>query len=73
MPAMYICLCHGFTDGQVKELAQAGVRSAAKVYQHFGVKPRCGKCVAYVRDMVKDGGEPIVTQGGCGAGCTCRG
>lgn len=67
---MYVCLCHGFTDHQVKELAHGGTRSAAQVYQHFGVRPRCGKCVPYVRDMVKEG-DSSVAAGGCGAGCRC--
>lgn len=67
---MYVCLCHGLSDRQIQELAGKGIRSAAKVYQHFGVRPRCGKCVSYVRDMVKDGGEPVAA-GGCGPGCSC--
>ncbi len=67
---MYVCLCHALSDRQIKELAGNGVRSAAKVYQHFGVRPRCGKCVSHVRDLVRDG-QSAVTVSGCGAGCSC--
>ncbi len=70
---MYVCLCHGFTDRQVKELAASGTRSVAKVYQHFGVRPKCGKCVQYVRDIVKDGESVAAPAGSCGAGCSCAG
>lgn len=69
---MYVCLCHGFTDHQVKELAESGTRSAAKIYQHFGVRPRCGKCVPYVRDMVKKDGSDQQAVGGCGGAGGCR-
>lgn len=68
---MYVCLCHGFTDKQVKDLARNGTQSAAKVYQHFGVRPRCGKCVPYVRDMIRDSDSGETA--GCGAGCGCAG
>ena len=66
---MYVCLCHGFTDHEIKALASAGTRSAAQVYRHFGVKPKCGKCVPYVRDLVQsdsDAGAP-----GCSGACPC--
>lgn len=63
---MYVCLCHGLTDHKIKELAASGTRTAAGVYQQLGVRPKCGKCVPYVRDMVKDGHE------GCSGGaCSC--
>lgn len=67
---MYVCLCHGVTDHEIKALAAAGKRSAAQVYQHFGVKPKCGKCVSYVRDLVQDGGS-AGSGHGCGGACRC--
>ncbi|MBI5163740.1 MAG: (2Fe-2S)-binding protein [Magnetospirillum sp.] len=51
---MYVCLCHGFTDRQVKCALEAGAGgSTAAVYRHFECAPRCGKCVPLVRDMVR--------------------
>ncbi|MCW5774081.1 MAG: (2Fe-2S)-binding protein [Rhodospirillaceae bacterium] len=49
---MYVCLCHGFTDRQVKSAIAEGQRSVADVYARLGVRPRCGKCVGEVRAMV---------------------
>ena len=67
---MYVCLCHGFTDHKVKELTAAGTCSATQVYRHFGVRPRCGKCVPSVRDMVRDGtAEAAPSDQGCGGVC----
>lgn len=51
---MYVCICHGFTDSQVRNLMAQGCRSLAQVYRHLsGEPPQCGKCVPYVREMVK--------------------
>lgn len=69
MPPMYVCLCHGFTDRDVRELARGGTRSAAQVYRHFGVRPQCGKCVPYVRAMVSEGDEGAKEP--CGVACAC--
>lgn len=68
---MYVCLCHGLNDRQVRSaIDEGGAGSAAQVYRHFDCKPRCGKCVPFVRDMVKK-----AAKGGCGGegGCGCAG
>lgn len=71
---MYVCLCHGFTERQVKAaIEEGGAGSTAAVYKHFSCAPRCGKCVPFVRDMVKATGKAEAETGGCGNGCTCHG
>jgi bacterioferritin-associated ferredoxin len=54
---MYICLCHGFTDRQVRGLADEGKGSTAGVYRALGVRPKCGKCVPMVRDILRGHGR----------------
>ena len=55
---MYVCLCHGFTDGDVRAAsAPPGRLTVAELYRALDVRPSCGKCVATVRDLVR-GGEP---------------
>lgn len=56
---MYICLCNGFTDGKVRMVARRGDCSVAEVYRALGCKPQCGKCVPFVRDLIREaaGGE----------------
>ncbi len=49
---MYVCLCHGFTDTQVKRAVAEGRRSVSGVYAALGGRPRCGKCVGEVRALV---------------------
>jgi bacterioferritin-associated ferredoxin len=62
---VYICLCNGFTDGQVRRSTETGSASVSQVYKALGCQPKCGKCVPVVRDMLKSvgimPGEPETT------------
>ena len=51
---MYVCLCNGFTDRQVRGVAPNVKCSAAGVYRALGVRPQCGKCVPTVREILRD-------------------
>ncbi|HEX6956679.1 MAG TPA: (2Fe-2S)-binding protein [Ferrovibrio sp.] len=64
---MYVCLCHGFTDGDVRKAIADGCRSVAAVYRHIADRPQCGKCVPDVRSMVNGQGvaEAASEQGNC--------
>ena len=42
---MYVCLCHGYTDSQIRRLVEEGVTSAAEAYERLGETPECGKCL----------------------------
>lgn len=53
---MYICLCNGFTDRQVRSSTETGSVSVSQVYKALGCQPKCGKCVPIVRDMLKSVG-----------------
>ena len=67
---MYVCLCHGVTDRQVRTaIEEGGAGSAAEVYRHFSCAPRCGKCVPFVRDMVRSSR----CAGECGDGVAVTG
>jgi bacterioferritin-associated ferredoxin len=53
---LYICLCNGFTDRQVRRSVEAGSASVSQVYKTLGCVPKCGKCVPMVRDMLESVG-----------------
>ena len=48
---MYVCLCNGHTDRQIREAAGEGGKVSA-VYRRLGSRPRCGKCVAHVKAVL---------------------
>jgi bacterioferritin-associated ferredoxin len=51
---MYVCLCNGLTDRDVRNCAEDGCSSVAMVYRSLGCAPQCGKCVPYVRQMLRE-------------------
>ncbi|WP_229743928.1 (2Fe-2S)-binding protein [Aliidongia dinghuensis] len=51
---MYVCLCNAFTDRQVRAVCPAAGSSAAAVYCALGVRPKCGKCVPTVREILDE-------------------
>jgi bacterioferritin-associated ferredoxin len=58
---MYVCLCNGITDRDFRAHADGGDRTVSMVYQALGKTPRCGKCVGFVRDLLRhttDGRHP---------------
>ena len=50
---MYICLCNGLTDRDVRANCEGGC-SVAMVYRALGCEPQCGKCVPFVRQMLRE-------------------
>jgi bacterioferritin-associated ferredoxin len=54
---MYICLCNALTDRDLRLHTAAGGGSVAMVYQACGCRPQCGKCVPFVRQMLREGGD----------------
>lgn len=41
---MYICICNGITDKQIREAAKAGITNLAGLQQELGVAAGCGTC-----------------------------
>ncbi len=63
---MYVCLCNALTDRDVRHHTAAGGLSVSMVYEACGCRPQCGKCVAYVRQMLREGGDAAATEGAGG-------
>jgi bacterioferritin-associated ferredoxin len=53
---MYVCLCNGLTDRQVRAVAQATGCSPAGVHRCLGVRMQCGKCLPMMREILR---EPV--------------
>ena len=60
---MYVCLCNGFTDRQVRGACASGSMRVAEVYPALGVRPICGKCAATVRDVLRAATETVCAVG----------
>ncbi|MBA1244839.1 MULTISPECIES: bacterioferritin-associated ferredoxin [Pseudomonas] len=51
---MYVCLCTGVTDGQIREAIYEGCCSYREVRQATGVASQCGKCACLAKEVVRD-------------------
>ncbi|VUD52544.1 Bacterioferritin-associated ferredoxin [Thalassocella blandensis] len=50
---MYVCLCKGVTDSQIREAVNGGAESFREVKNQLGAATGCGRCACDVRDLVK--------------------
>lgn len=42
---MYVCICNGVTDRQVREAADAGCGSVSELTMRTGLGSTCGSCL----------------------------
>ena len=52
MQAMYVCICNGITDHQIREAAEAGCASLTELTMRTGCGSGCGSCLDMAADMV---------------------
>ena len=69
---MYVCLCKGVTDTQIKEAVADGASSLRAVRMQLGVASQCGRCADCACDVIKEAkaerkASPLSTGtfGGC--------
>ncbi len=43
--AVYVCICNGVTDRQIREAAASGCRSLAELTMRTGCGATCGSCL----------------------------
>jgi bacterioferritin-associated ferredoxin len=60
---MYVCLCKGVTDHQIKAALQQGATTFREVRATLDVATQCGKCASLTRDIINR--ELQADAGGC--------
>ena len=51
---MYVCLCKGITDTQIRAAIQDGASSLRDLRNNLGVASQCGKCGVLTRDIMRE-------------------
>lgn len=51
---MYVCLCVGVTDGQIREAIYQGCCSYKEVRDTTQVGTQCGKCACLAKQVVRE-------------------
>ncbi|CTP93296.1 hypothetical protein XTPLMG728_3668 [Xanthomonas translucens pv. poae] len=50
---MYVCICNGVTDRQIREAADAGCRSVSELTMRTGCGATCGSCLDMAGDLLE--------------------
>ncbi|HXK40000.1 MAG TPA: (2Fe-2S)-binding protein [Candidatus Paceibacterota bacterium] len=50
---MYVCLCHGISDRQIRDVVRRGAESLDEVQAHLPVASCCGCCEDVAREMIE--------------------
>ncbi len=59
---MYVCLCTGTTDRQIKQAVFDGARSLDDVRDDLGVASQCGQCSCLARQIIQDTTDEITAS-----------
>lgn len=55
---MYVCLCTGVTDRDIREAAENGVSSMRQLGKELGVGRQCGRCACSAREILREYSAP---------------
>jgi len=50
---MYVCLCKGITDTQIRAAVDQGADSITKLQKKIGVAQSCGSCIEMTESILK--------------------
>lgn len=51
---MYVCICKGITDHQIRQAVDEGASSFQQVRNTLGVASKCGSCEELARSIVDE-------------------
>ncbi len=51
---MYVCVCHGVTDRDIREAVENGVSSMRQLGKELGVGRQCGRCACTAREILRE-------------------
>jgi len=49
---MYVCVCHGVTDSQIRRAAEEGVREVHELTMRLGLGSGCGSCMEQAAELL---------------------
>ena len=62
---MYVCLCNGITDSQIRNAVDSGLRTLTELSGELGVATCCGRCADCAIDIISEaqcGARPALRQ-----------
>lgn len=51
---VYVCICHGITDRQIRRAVDQGARTLSEVRKQLPVAACCGRCGPAARELIRN-------------------
>lgn len=51
---MYVCICNGVTDHQIRQAADAGCQTMAELTMRTGAGASCGSCIEMATALLRE-------------------
>ena len=51
---MYVCICNGVTDRQIREAVASGATSLEDLHDRLGVASQCGSCGEHALSLIHE-------------------
>lgn len=51
---MYVCICNGVTDQDIRQAAEAGCRGVAELTMRTGAGATCGSCLDLAAQLLEE-------------------
>jgi bacterioferritin-associated ferredoxin len=67
---MFVCICNGHRDTEIRAAAAQGFRCAREIYRHLGKPARCGRCLDLASELVDEVHRTGNTQSSAGELCS---
>lgn len=52
---MYVCLCNGITEREIRQVVEAGCRSVSELTMRTGCGASCGSCLEMAAQLLDQG------------------
>ena len=52
-PPVYVCICNGVTDRDIRQAAEAGCRSVPELTMRTGAGANCGSCLELASSLLE--------------------
>ena len=60
---MYVCLCNGITENQIRDAIRDGADSLLKLRLELGVAACCGRCTSCAQQVIEETLVPTAPSG----------
>jgi bacterioferritin-associated ferredoxin len=52
--AMYVCICNGHRDKDIRAAAKSGLRCPRTIYRQLGKPVKCGRCINFATEVIAE-------------------